>query len=1583
MFYSSDRESSYCEYDGKFLSKHRVHRGDNRSPVRSKISTDSSTKRWHDEVMSSTTVSNEDVAMRSRSTGNKNSRLADIQQRLRDQELLYEQLILEEELRELAEGKSSSDKTQDGPHSSLNRGFGANMDIAGTLGKSFGKNSKTIEKERKFTEKPEIAISSSGMTFEHLNLSRLADPPTLRRDFQAAEQHKKTKFKGSGFVDLSSTSLNINAENTGSIVVMDTCRNDFGKREDRKRVNNGGMMHKKWDAMLFPSRLNRSDDFQNRSQINRKNTTCDNNGNQERVLKSKQTQGKRSLPSHVDLLDGCDSLKRLCGVGLAQNNSAEAFETYTHTHDMSTPSAPILPGDNVTTPLAESVYGEPTESHAKDFENFPKNTLEGSSEDNREDRGFETVTVSSEVRLKASTEAVEMTPDSGNSSRELESRSHDLGTSSRDFESLSRDRENELRDDGNVSREEHLKNAREAVRRWTQVKNEQRARLTQVIDNTATRKEIEETYFNAQIQLCRAKQDVAKLSKLNTSITSLSLNNDVMNYSLASSFDTSLGMSKDGGQMLGGDGAFRRFVRDDDSVEQNSNSDRSNCFEGRGGMMLDDEESLGINKVNDSDEKEMVLDNEDSLGITGDVEHRMKGTRVSKEASGNFTDGDRVSLQENDDKIDSEQESSDEFDDAEEEELMLLCSQSSSGLLSQDELKDSLKEEQAKLEEMFRQQKEQLRMEREKLMEEEKRMNEWERGKLELKEENLEKVGENLNEEENGEENNDILGVTNTQNKSLAKICDDLSQHEVPSSQHEMLSLQHEILSPQHEIHSPQHVIPSPQHEIPASRHEIPSPQHEVPLPQHEMPSPQHEIPSRQHEIPPPSSKHDLSREISSTRHEILAQQNQWAQEKHEFVHKLRNSPQHEEKPKKKMQERGLNLHDRGQKNTPYFKALRQNDTFPTTKMKCVDKNIKAATFLEREDFPEKAVDETVNIDNNVNDLNEIVVSNFDSGDDSKKNIEDELINILSDGALETGVEKFEDRNVEIAPIFPPLEIADNHPSMLDDNDDIDLMNQLIDDLMISDHDTAYQDDRNGISLDGVQINDDHRLDVGSFGRMNEGNDGIGEGNIEIDIDNDGINVDDLGTNEVDIHLSNLVMNAGVSEDNDVISEGSIEVDIDNDEINVDDFRINEVDIDLSNLAMNVDKQEVNMNNDLVESDVAEADLDNARINRDNPSESDHGVISENVSLGLGHSVKENRNDSEDFRAMDNATLAETEKPSDKGLGLDVDFTIDLTKDTSEAVQGTDLIGLLNDDKVLDAEIPSNEGMGLGVDFSTDKSKNSIKAVQSNDLKSLPNSHEATSDDDKMLGEAEIPLSEGLGLDVDFNIELEKDSEVVKANDLIDLLRSQNDAFSSEESLDVDDNLMNELDSEIVTETSNNDRLVGANSDSEGRGMDILGQEGILPQNFKNVDVIHPIRDNEGQSTISEYTEDQNMGHPLIHGGHQLMSGDSDDDDFGRVLEDITEEESEYEDLMKYRGTQVNSSDNVVQEPVKNTVSSASDLRTARPFHNMDLTETATVSELILPIYCTTMFEISSFQIVQTQTTTTYCRILLTLDHHV
>ena len=1518
MFYSSDHESSYDEYGRKF-SKTRVDKKGNGSPVQSKISTDSSRRRWHDEVVNSTTISNEDATSKSRSPGNKNSRLADIQQRLRDQELLHEQLILEEELRELAEGKSSP-----GLHSTLTGSLGDDMDVSGAFGKGFGNNSKSFEKDEKIPEKADVGLSSSGIGFEHLNVSRLVDPLTSRRDFQTAskEKEEKTKFreKGSGLVNSSLTSLNSNAENA-----------DASVNEDRRGDSERELKHEKWDSILFPP----SDHFENRNHINGDKTSCGDKGSLERGLTSRQTRGKSTLPSHVDLLDGCNSLKRLCKLedGLPQSNKVEAFETHKHVSGMPSHSgvtSDLPPNNNVTIPLTKSVCEIPIKSGSDDVENFSGNAVESVLGDSREKfyPGFTNVAASSKATVELSTEAVEMITDSRNSPRDLESRSHDPGISSRDFKSFSR----ESRESENMLREERLKNATEAVRRWTQIKNEQRARLTQVIDNEATRKEIEEAYFNAQIQLCRARQDVAKLSKLDNSRTSLPLNNDVMNYSLTSSLIPSLGTSKDGRQILSYEGAFRRFVRNDDSVEPDSNSERSNRFEGLEGKVLDNGEPSGILEVTDSDEKEMVIDGEDSLGITGDVEHGIQGKLLSSEISADFADEDRVSLQENDDKSDSEQESSDEFDDVEEEELMLLCSQSSSGLLSQDELKDNLKEQQEKLEVMFQQQKEQLRMEREKLMEEEKRMNEWERGERELKEENVAKLGENLN----GEESQEILELPNTEKNSLGKINDYSLKHKTPSPQHELPSTKHDILSLQHEITSPQNEvplllreIPSPRHEIPSAPRQMPSPPHEMPLQPHEEPTPQHEIlllqhemPSPQHEIPP--MRHELpsaQREIPKQQNEQTSLKNKRAQQKRGFAEKLGNLPTHKEKTEKKIQERETNLHERGEQNS-YLDF---------------DKNIKDESFPEQKDFPEKTVDENMNIGNGVNDLNEIFVSNFDSGEGSRGKIEDELISILQDGASETEDEKFEDRRSEIAPIFPPLEIDGNHPSMMDDNDDIDLMNQLIDDLMISDSDEAYRDDRNMISVDSGR---DHRIDV----------------------DDGGINGDGSTFN-------------GVNEGYDGISEGSIEVDIDNDRINFGELGVNEVDIDLRNLVMNADNQEVSMNNDLVNSDISGTGLDNTWINGDDcdPSEGNYGVKRGNVSH-----VEENGNDSDDFRI--GAYETETKRLSNEGLEIDVDIAIDLDNDTSEAVQGTDLIGLLNGNKTFDEEMPVIEGLNL----STDMRKDNSEAVPSNDLIYLPNSQGATSDDDKMVGEKEAPLNEGLVLDVDFNIDLEKDNEVLQANDLIDLLRHQNDAFSSEESLDVDDNALGELDSGI-TETSDSAGLVRTNNDSEGCGMETLGQEGILSghhlqENAEDVDVIDHIKEDKGQSRISGYINDENLGHPLIHERPQVMSGDSDDDDFGRVLEDITEEESEYEDLMRYRGTQVNSNDNVLQEPVKNVVPSSSDLQTARlAFHNMDLTESATVSEL--SIYWTTMKYL--FQVVQTQTTTAYYRILPTLDHHV
>ena len=63
-----------------------------------------------------------------------------------------------------------------------------------------------------------------------------------------------------------------------------------------------------------------------------------------------------------------------------------------------------------------------------------------------------------------------------------------------------------------------------------------------------------------------------------------------------------------------------------------------------------------------------------------------------------------------------------------------------------------------------------------------------------------------------------------------------------------------------------------------------------------------------------------------------------------------------------------------------------------------------------------------------------------------------------------------------------------------------------------------------------------------------------------------------------------------------------------------------------------------------------------------------------------------------------------------------------------------------------------------------------------------------------------------------------------------------------------------------------------------------------------------------------------------ISEGHHTMSEESDDDDFGRVLEDIQEEESEYEDLMGYKPAQVDNNENLAQRraeiiaPITNAV---------------------------------------------------------------
>ena len=1349
--------------------------------MRSTISsTDVSSKRWHDDVMSSTTISNDDVT-RSKATdlgtGNGNSRLADIRRRLRDQELLYEQLILEEELREVAEkgeeGNFSSEQEEINLSSSLDR---------------------SLEHQNR---KNLVTPSTSGKAFEKGNISKQDKVPQSRNEMQGSMNISSSLNRSSHGAEVMDTM--VRSETSGKMFAKSK------KQENEPELWNGGssLMNltstlnsssetKKMNSMVKPS-AGRTKETANRNAGKKKatiglhpkdshNTSCFDSGYWGKDLRSKETEkhGKRNSPSHIDLLDGCNSLKRLCKLGnpLAQNNSITAFGTYRnqderHINSLSTQISTnsVLSSNNVSVFSNERVFGVPNESHSKDFQtsaSYP----ESSSRDHKE------------------------------SSHGLESRSDDPGSSSRDFECFSRDREDKSRDDENISRDSNdksrevlLKNAREAIDHWTRIKNEQRVRLAQVIDAIATRNEIEETYFNAQIQLCRARQNVAKLSKSDTSLASLPLNNDAINCSIASSFNSSFGLGTSGGQILNGEGAFRKFVKNDVGVEQISNSDETKR------MMLGHEGSLGITGVNDGVEKEIVLDNEDSLGVTGHIiKQDIREPRDSKEVSGDFTilphTEDRVLLQENGDGFESEQGSSDEFDDdVEEEELMLLCSQSSSGLQSQDELKDSLQEEQAKLEEMFRQQKRQLRMEREKLIEEEKRINEWEKGKLELKGESLSMVNGNLNVEGS----NETLQFVNTENNILEKIGDnplrkDSQPHIANHLQNETEQLQHGIPEIKHDINgSQQHEMPASPHKI--LEHAVLDVQHDIYETEHDMnypPAPRHEIPSPQHEIPAPQN-------------ERTSLENEQRQQQHEI--ERRNLHRHEEKSRHKMQEkeRGIehsqHLHDGAQqKQFSYFEELKQKDTLPTH-MKSVDQNTRTTTFRPSKDSPERTVDETIRIESDVNDLSQIVVSNFNSDNESRNEIEEELINILQDRTLETEGESSEERDQEFGPNFPPLGMDGSPPAMLDDNADSDLMNQLIDDLMISDHDRANQDDYNRVSLDSAQVSGgDHRVGVDND-RVNVDNGSLSESSIGVDVDNDGINLDDDdGINEDDVNIA--VGSNIIDGDNDSISEVDMGIDVDNNGVNLDDLGINEVDVDLGDLVMKADKPEANVDNYLIDSNNADAGInkDCSELNDDN-----YDVLGDKIALGFDHGTKRIRNDFDDFRSGDRVKAEEmpydmNERARNGGMGLDVDFTIDLSKD-SEAVQNNDLVGLLS-------------------------------------------GHEATSDDDETLQESESPRNEELGLDVDFTIDLNEDCKTVEGNDLIDLLRTQNDAFSSQESLGVDDDNFSEGNSEM-SETFKAERsgqLLETNSNSMRKGT--LEQEG-------NLYGLQPQQDSEGIHNIN------------------------------------------------------------------------------------------------------------------------------------
>ena len=1301
MFYSSDHESSASQYGEDLSHTHHVYREENQSPLRSTISSDVSNKRWNDDVMSSTTISNDDNTLSgSRTarlrTGN-DSRLADIQRRLKDQELLYEQLILEEELRELSKSKSSPKRGD------VNLSFDETFECQKKTDLS-SPSDRRFEKGNKGRQNGEGKLSETGFgsslggSFDSRNDSEVVDSNTAREKYESVgkdEHNENAKLgnEGSRSVNLSSLNRHAKVKNLDGLVSPGFSTNAFVKRNDRK--NHVELRNDEFGSTVFTSSSNKRGDVRNMKNMVESshsdgfgsldpcNTSCfDLKG----VLKPEETKqrGTRNLPFHVDLLDGCNSLKRLCNLGntLSQNNNIPDFETYYNQANtyISTqiPSDPLLTSNNVST-LSNGLPFEPRSSDVKSYTRDSESFLDVSSE------GF----------VKESPEAVEITYDCKKRLHNHEKSSCDPKTNSHDFKGYSRDNKSK-------SREELLKEAREAVNHWTQVKNEQRARLMHVIDDMSKRKEIEETYFHAQIQLCRARRNFANLGKSDSGLNrSLSLRSDVPNCSITPSFNRSLRLGTGNGQLADGEGAFQKYVKEEISVAENSDSDKVCPLKGEKETLLDDDEPVGIPGVN---EEKVVLDNESSLGVTSDVKHDVSESLGSSDFTKTQSEktaiplDDRVILEEHGNELDSEQGSSDEFDDAEEEELMLLCSQSSSDLLSQDELKNSLRREQAKLEEKFRQQNEQLKIEQEKLMEEERRINEWQ------KSDGISIVGENFNVQGSQEGVQLVDNANGTLNNG-----DDVGEISQP---HVMKQLQHEMQQLQHGIQRLSNDTNKSQQELPPLPTNPPIFKHDMTKSEHDNPAPQHETRFPEHEIPPPENK---QRSAENDRSKL-------PQDEKDHQHKLSdpNPPEIEGS-----QQEMMSFHEK----FSYFEALNQNHAGPK-QMKFVDKNVETI-----KNSPKKAANDSVNAERDLNDLSEIVFSNVDSDDESRKKIEEELIEILQDRTLEIDIEKSQEQDQENVPDLPPLGLSCNPPTMLDNSDDIDLMNQLIDDLMISDHNGSNHSDYDEFSLDKTQQITDANLEVNVKAIENGNNGGSNGFNEGVKVDNDGIRIDGD--------------NGGINEDEGRVSEGSIGLDVDNDEINLDDLGIN----------VGVDKSD----------EKPESSLDIIR-------DQDHG----------GHMKMENK--------RYNDSLSKRE------LGLDADFAIDLNKD-SGTIKSNDLIALLtnheatsDDDNALsDDESPRNTELGIDADLPINLHKDN-KDSQSNGLIGLLSNHEATTGDDNTLSESDD--NDGLELDVDFTIDVNKHSEEIQGNDLIDLLRNQSGAFSSQESL-VDDDCLTEGNFEI------------------------------------------------------------------------------------------------------------------------------------------------------------------------------------------
>lgn len=1276
--------------------------------------------------MSSTTVSNDDVIRSEEADleiGDQSSRLNDIRRRLRNQELLYEQLILEEELRELAEGGTKSSAQ-------------GNVDLSLSFDRSLHRQNlrNLVNTSMSEATSARKVDNSKQVNLQEAEKEGVDASSILKRDgtneFTAAPTGPANTFYKSSKTNKENVLLELSGDLQRTMNLHSSFENGFVGSVPRRNSGNVLMGNRSPQKLSGDKRIGNS-------------------------------------ASDIDLLEGCDNLKRLCKFGnrLARNEStAECGTPYNKDRMFNIDTSTQVCADTVCSNSVSTVS-------SFDFHDSPLHSPLNYSPDT----GSPSHNIENQSRA-----AKNPSPDIGNFSRDLEYSSREFKISTRDREDVPRDDKSVSCDSNGKSREELLKEAKEAVNNWTRIKNEQRTRLARVIEYAQTRKQIEETYFNAQIQLCRAKRSVAKLSRSDTSIMPFLLQNDVINNNLTSSFNSSANFKTEQRQRLSDEGAFQRFVMNNTIAAKSAKSDSRQLLERRVGSLLGYNGSGGVTPVEEPAEIGISSGSNGSLRETGHITENKTVIHEMQSKNVEVPSDDRMAAWNNGDEIDSEQGSSDdEFDDVEEEELMLLCSQSSSGLLSQDELKDSLQEEQAKLEEMFREQKERLRMHRKEMIEGEKRISHWGTEKAELKEENHENICETQIEK-------DLLPLEDPSNNHTLQYN---VQNAISGSSNE---LKRDMLSDQEDVPSIEHGIRNLQNDTPSLRHEVGNLERDSNGLKDDKPLAEHGLCELPHDA---DNVIETKRDNVHVRHDIPTADHDLSLVKH-GIRLEKNDIQHD-------------------------MSASQHDV------------------MKRE----RGINETTH-------------------------------------------------DITLAMDRKFLPIAD-------DRDDIDRMNQLIDELMISDHNASYQVDYIEDSLgqekasegdhrvdqDKVMVNvynaDSQAIDVDNVGmcvdtgEINVGSIEVDAAKAGIDIDNVGIRVDDYGmvveNNEVDADNGRIVVeNVGIHVRTQTIDVDSNDIDVDNGGIDIDNggVRISADEINVDNGGIDVDDlgiyahtDDIHMSN--VDSErESKADQNNELaelLKSHNTTFSDWNIpgnddtdvsLDTDIDLCRGQKIIQN-NEKSPFLAVrkgressfDNEeTFANIKRAENEELHPDSDFAINLnTKD--EFVENSE--SLVRYSGTAGSQAYDDDKDDIIIDLG--KNNQTLQSEFSGGMESRNKQNKATFDDEKMT-----PEMEGLGLDVDFTIDVNQRGPINKdaalENDLISILRRQSDTYSSQDSLDADSDYATETNSEVpgasVAAESTDDVILTCD-DGVREEENALHRKGILEEHQRDVNF-------EGRMTVTD-----------------------------------------------------------------------------------------------------------------------------------